>query len=100
MKHDPEFHKKLLATFRIEAGEHLKVMSSGLIELEGVAAAEAQLELIETVLREAHSLKGAARAVNQSEIEAICQVLESVFVALKRRELDLSPQLFDTLHQA
>jgi two-component system chemotaxis sensor kinase CheA len=98
-KPETAFHKKLLATFRVEAAEHLKAMTSGLIELEGVAAPEAQVKIIETVLREAHSLKGAARAVTQTAIEAVCQSLESVLVALKRQELGLSAELFDILHQ-
>lgn len=52
------------------------------------------------MFREAHSLKGAARAVNQTDIETICQSLESVFSLMKRREIHLSPFAFDTLHEA
>ncbi|MBI4641550.1 MAG: hybrid sensor histidine kinase/response regulator [Candidatus Tectomicrobia bacterium] len=75
-------------------------MSSGLLELEKSPGAEKQMALIETVFREAHSLKGAARAVNLTEIESICQSLESKFAALKRQELDPSAELFDLFHQA
>ncbi|MBI5430822.1 MAG: response regulator [Nitrosomonadales bacterium] len=94
-----DFLKKLLATFRIEADEHLKAMSAGLIELEKNPAADRYAEIIETVFREAHSLKGAARAVNLKEVESICQPLESVFAALKNRQLSVSPPLFDLLYQ-
>ncbi len=94
------FRKKLLATFKVEAGEHVQTLSSGLIELEKTPVAEKRLEVIETVFREAHSLKGAARAVGQREIEALCQSIESVFSALKRKEMDLSPALLDLLHEA
>jgi two-component system, chemotaxis family, sensor kinase CheA len=89
----------LLATFAVEAGEHIRAMSSGLIELETTRAAGRQLEIIEAIFREAHSLKGAARAVNLAEIEAVCQALESVFAALQRQELAVSAELCDTLHQ-
>ena len=93
-----EFLKKLRATFQIEAEEHIQAISSRLLELERSPAAEKQSHLIETVFREAHSLKGAARAVNFVEVETICQSLESVFAGLKRRNIALSPGLFDVLH--
>lgn len=96
---DKDFLKRLLATFRVEAEEHLKLMTAGLLELEKTPPAEKQMTIVENVFREAHSLKGAARAVNMIEIEALCQSLESVFAAWKRKELAPSPELFDLLHQ-
>lgn len=93
------FLKKLLATFRAEADEHLKAMSAGLIELEKNPAAGRHAEIVESVFREAHSLKGAARAVNIREIESVCQPLESVLAALKGKQLTVSPPLFDLLYQ-
>jgi two-component system, chemotaxis family, sensor kinase CheA len=99
-KRDRDFLRRLLSTFEVEAREHILTISSGLIALEKTTAADQQLDIIETILREAHSLKGAARAVNLAEIEAICQSLESVFAALKGQEIALSSELFDALQQA
>src|SRR4030042_24341 len=99
-KKDNECLKRLLNTFKVEAEEHINAMSSCLIEMEKASTVEMQIEIIETVFREAHSLKGAARAANITEIEATCQSLESVFAALKRKEIALSPELFDILHEA
>ena len=99
-KKNDEFLKKLLATFRVEADEHLQAMSSGLIELEKTPAGVQQTELVEKIFREAHSLKGAARAVNLTEIESVCHSLESVFAGLKGNRLAISPPLLDLLHQA
>jgi two-component system chemotaxis sensor kinase CheA len=96
---DHELLQRLLATFRIEAQERLNTVSSGIVELEHAASAERQLELCERLFREIHSLKGAARAVNMTAVEAICQALESVFATLKRGDMPLSPRLFDVLHQ-
>lgn len=98
-KQNDEFLKRLLATFRIEADEHLQTMSSGLLELEKMPAGARRAEIIERVFREAHSLKGAARAVNLTQIESACQPLESVFAALKNNQLAASPPLLDLLHQ-
>ncbi|MBI4165219.1 MAG: hybrid sensor histidine kinase/response regulator [Acidobacteria bacterium] len=97
---DDEFLTRLLATFKGEAEDHLRAMSSGLLELEKSRTADKQREIVERVFREAHSLKGAARAVNLSEVEALCQSLENAFSALKRESLVLSPPVFDALHLA
>jgi two-component system chemotaxis sensor kinase CheA len=95
---DQEFLKRLLATFRVEAEEHVSAISSGLIELEKVSSPERRMEIIESVFREAHSLKGAARSVNLVRIESACQSLEGLFARLKAHEASLSPELFDQLH--
>ena len=94
-----ELLKRLLVTFRVEADEHLRVMASGLLALENMPEGAQRAELVETVFREAHSLKGAARAVNLMEIESTCQSLESVFAALKGKRLAVSPPLVDLLQQ-
>lgn len=99
-KQNDDFLKKLLATFKVEADEHLKAISAGLLELEKMPAGERQAEIIEQVFREAHSLKGAARAVNLTEIESVCHALESVFAALKNGQLADSQSLFDLLQEA
>jgi len=97
-KHD-ELLKRLLVTFRVEADEHLKAMSSGLLALEKTPVGEQRAEIVETIFRDAHSLKGAARAVNLTLIESVCQSLESVFAALKGGRLGVSPPLLDLLQQ-
>ncbi|MBI4832811.1 MAG: hybrid sensor histidine kinase/response regulator [Candidatus Lindowbacteria bacterium] len=95
-----DFLSMLLATFKVEAEEHIHAMASGLMALEKETTAEKQRELIENIFREAHSLKGAARAVNVAEVERVCQEMENVFSALKRKEAALSSALFDALHAA
>ncbi len=100
MTKDEEFLKRLLATFKIEAEEHISAISSGLIELEKQPLPERQKEIIEVIFREAHSLKGAARSVNLSAIELVCQTMEGLFAALKRGEIESSTLLFDLLNDA
>ena len=98
MEKNGEFLKRLLATFKVEAAEHIAAISSGLIEIEKSTSHERQAEIIETVFRESHSMKGAARAVNLSVIESVCQSFESVLSALKRKDLSPSRELLDLLH--
>jgi two-component system chemotaxis sensor kinase CheA len=94
------FAKRLLSAFRIEADEHIKNITAGLIELEKDLDLQVKAGIIETMFREAHSLKGAARAVNLTDIETLCQSLESVFSGLKNRKIYIAPALFDTLHRS
>lgn len=96
---DSDFLKRLLAIFRVEAREHVDALFSGIGELEKTADEARQAELIERIFREAHSLKGAARSVNLLPIEAACQTLESTFAAMKNKQMALTAELFDRLHQ-
>ena len=97
---DERFLQRLLATFRLEAEEHLGAMSSLLLELEQADPGGPQAARLEALFREAHSLKGASRSVNLVEVEAVCQALERVLSAMKRLELMPLPSTFDALHTA
>jgi two-component system, chemotaxis family, sensor kinase CheA len=99
-KKDNEFLKRIQATFRIEAEEHIRVFSAGLSELENTRTKKRIPEIIETMFREVHSLKGAARSVDQKEIESICYPMESLFSSLKHNEITLSPTSFNILYKA
>jgi two-component system, chemotaxis family, sensor kinase CheA len=96
---DQELLQRLLGIFRVEAEEHVLAISSGLVELERASSPQQQMEMMERVFREAHSLKGAARAVNLVKIEGTCQSLESLFEQLKARRIALSAEVFDQLHR-
>jgi len=95
---EEELLKKLQAAFKAEAEERLSNISSGLFDLEKLKNSEEQMPILEEIFREAHSLKGAARAVNFTDVESMCQQIESVFSSLKKLEISTSPELFDSLH--
>jgi two-component system chemotaxis sensor kinase CheA len=96
-----EFLKRLLVTYRTEAQEHLTTLSSQLVELEAGRDDPAKSrEILELVFREAHSLKGASRAVNLVQVEKVCQAIESVFSALKQQTASPSKELFDLFSEA
>ena len=99
-KKEQEFLKRLRETFRVEAEEHIRGLTCGLIDLEKAKDSPGAVQIVETVFREAHSLKGAARSVNLKEIETLCQPLESALAAIKRGELEVSAPLFDLFHRA
>ncbi len=93
-----EFAQKLLALFKVEAREHLDAISSGLADMIN-GTVDNRKEIIEVVYREAHSLKGAARSVNNGRIVDICQSMESVFSALKSEKIGLSPDIAEKMQQ-
>jgi len=93
-----ELLQRLRETFRAEAREHVQNIAAGLIALERAAPQDAA-GVLDAVFRAAHSLKGAARAVDIEPIESLCQALENVFAALRRRSVAPSAELFDALHR-
>ncbi len=94
-----EFMRELLADFQVEAAEHRQHIVDALIELESSSDAGRDA-LLEAMLREAHSLKGASRAVDAKALEQLCQSMESVLAALKSGKLPFEPDLLDLLHSA
>jgi two-component system, chemotaxis family, sensor kinase CheA len=75
--------ERLMGTFRVELEEHLRSLNRDLLLLEKTPAAAERTELLTTLFRAAHSLKGAARAVNQNALEALCHELESTLGSLR-----------------
>ena len=96
---EEELLKKLREAFSGEAKERLTNLSSSLLDLEKGAGGDEKARALEVAFREAHSLKGAARSVNLTEIETICQAVEGVFAAMKRDEVSFSGELFDLLYR-
>jgi two-component system, chemotaxis family, sensor kinase CheA len=99
MSKESEFLARLKEAFKDEAEEHRAAIMSGLLELErGESGPERDAVVIETVFREAHSLKGAARAVDIGGIERLCQSVETVFSALKKEYRRPREKVFTTLY--
>ena len=92
--------KRLRLAFAEEAAERLVSLRNSLVELEKAKSPEDEEALVEIAFREAHSLKGASRAVNMCNVETLCQHLESVFSLIKRSEVFLRAELFDIFHNS
>jgi two-component system chemotaxis sensor kinase CheA len=99
-KDQENFLNELLNDFKIEAAEHLQAIIDGLIMLEKNKDIFSQKTAIENIFREVHSLKGAASAVNLSDIEKLCMGMEDVFNNLKKGNSRLIPPLFDAFYKA
>lgn len=100
MADESAFIAKLLATFKIEAEEHLSNLNASLLALERSSTIPPSKDLLEKVFREAHSLKGAARSVNYEVIQLICQSIENVLAALKQERIKPSQVMYDILYSS
>lgn len=92
-----DIRQRLLAAFELEHKEHLTAIRDALRLAENQGAE--RLDLLE-IHRRAHSLKGAARAVDLPEVEAVAHRLESLFLMIQKGERRLEPDLFRLIRHA
>jgi two-component system chemotaxis sensor kinase CheA len=95
-----ELKRQLMVTFQAELEDHLGTLNRDLLALEEGPPQEEWEPLLADLFRAAHSLKGAARAVDLQDIETIAHRLEDVLSAIQRRDLSPPPELFDVLFRA
>ena len=84
----------LIELFRMEAESHTSTLSAGLVSLEEASATP---EVIEPLMRAAHSLKGAARIVGLDAIVRIAHAMEDCFVDAQKGKLTLRSEHVDLL---
>ncbi|ABC30575.1 Chemotaxis protein histidine kinase and related kinase [Hahella chejuensis KCTC 2396] len=71
--------KRLLEAFRMEAGDRMRILADAF----AMSADAFDAALVESVFREVHSLKGAARAVSLGAVEKLCQAWETLLADIK-----------------
>ncbi len=99
-KSEEDFLRELLEDFKVEGAEHLQAVNDGLLALEKNLPHQVDKAVLESVFREVHSMKGAARAVNLTQIEQLCMSLESIFHAFKDGTLVIRGHMFDHFYKA
>ena len=72
-RRDAELMARLLATFQVEADEHLVALREHLLILAGERSDDEARALVEATFREMHTLKGAARSVGLRDVERVCR---------------------------
>jgi two-component system chemotaxis sensor kinase CheA len=93
---DEAFRERLRAIFGEEAREHLAQIDVGLVALEQAGAGQRDA-LIERLLKVLHTLKGAARTVDELELERLCHALEGMLPVVRA---GATAEQFDLLHRA
>jgi two-component system chemotaxis sensor kinase CheA len=89
--------ERLRATFLAELDEQLRVMNEDLLALE---ADPTDAEHLRSLFRVAHTLKGAARAVDVPAIEEACHALETMLGKARSGQTVLSRPQFEILFAA
>lgn len=77
MSQRTELQERLAQTFAVEFGERLRALERDLLAIEAGAGGAARDRLVGALLREAHSLKGAAQVVGQTRVGALAHAMES-----------------------
>ncbi|MFK8185991.1 MAG: response regulator [Phormidesmis sp.] len=102
----PEFNNvSMLAIFGMEIEKQVVLLNDNLLALESQSAVEnddtentkGTVQTLESLMRSAHSLKGAARIVGLDVAVKVAHVMEDCFVAIKRGQLTLSSDCADVL---
>jgi two-component system chemotaxis sensor kinase CheA len=91
----PDFRQELLAVFQAEHQEHLGVLRRLLED-----AAQGRHPDIREASRRAHTLKGAARAVDLPAVERLAHRLETLFEAIGAGERELDRVAADAVQRA
>jgi two-component system sensor histidine kinase and response regulator WspE len=84
----------MIELFRAELDTHLPVLGEGLLALEKDSN---QPQLLEALMRAAHSIKGAARIVGVDPAVRIAHVMEDCFVAAQKGEIGLHVDAIESL---
>src|SRR5437764_2150913 len=90
------FDPVMLELFGAEVDMHLPVLSEGLLAMEKGRAGKQE---IESMMRAAHSIKGAARIVGNERAVRVAHVMEDCFTAAKEDRVALSSDAVDVLLQ-
>jgi two-component system sensor histidine kinase and response regulator WspE len=84
----------MLELFRLEAEGQTATLSSGVLAIEELERSPAT---VESMMRAAHSLKGAARIVGLDAAVRVAHALEDVFVAAGKGQFRVRPEHADLL---
>ena len=89
-------NSELLNDFVIEANEHLAEIENQLLEIEANGA-NVNVDLVNTVFRAIHSIKGAAGFLGLSAIGSLSHSLENVLNLIRAEELTPTAGIVDVM---
>ncbi|MDQ2990588.1 MAG: Hpt domain-containing protein, partial [Pseudomonadota bacterium] len=85
----------MLDLFRMEADGQASTLTDGLLTMERGGGDDAAT--IESMMRAAHSIKGAAAIVGLDVVVQLAHCMEDAFVAAQNGQLQLTPARIDVL---
>ncbi|MGL5081109.1 MAG: Hpt domain-containing protein, partial [Microcoleaceae cyanobacterium] len=87
----------MIELFRQEAQTQVAILTQGLLILETNSQSE---EILQALMRVAHSIKGAARIISLDAVINLAHCMEDCFVAAQNKIITLGPEQIDVLLQA
>lgn len=90
--YNPGTDPMMLDLFRQEVESHAKTLTSGLLQLEKTPD---DTSTTESLMRAAHSIKGAARMVGIDDVVKIAHIMEDCFVATQKGSITLNASHID-----
>ena len=88
---------ELRDVYKISSEERLQTIEEGLLHLEKHPDDDGTV--LESLLREAHSLKGDSRIFDLDDVEALIHAFEEILQSIKREETVVTPELCDRLYK-
>jgi two-component system chemotaxis sensor kinase CheA len=87
-----EISEEELPIFLAEVDEHLQNLDNGLIRLEQ----EADDELVQSLFRSAHTIKGMAGMIGHQRMTSLTHALETALDGVRKNEIQISAQLTES----
>lgn len=95
---DEEIMAQVLAAFQEEQHEHRQSIAAILLDLERDPQHAQREALVTQLFREAHSLKGGARAAGLDAVEQLAHRMEDLFSGVRQNTLQLTPAVCDVIY--
>ena len=92
-----DINEEELPIFLAEVDEHLQLLDDGLIRLE---REEADAELMQTVFRSAHTIKGMSGMIGHQRMTDLTHAMETVLDGVRKNEIQVSSQLVNVCLEA
>jgi two-component system chemotaxis sensor kinase CheA len=100
MLSDSDIMAQVFAAFKAEQVEHRQALGELLLDLEREPDHPNRRAILDQLFREAHSLKGGARAAGLLAVEQLAHHIEDIFAAVRQGTLVLTPELCDPIYAA
>ena len=89
-----ELDDEILQDFLVEAGEIVEKLSEELVELE---KSPADIELLNSIFRGFHTIKGGAGFLKIDPVVSVCHRAEDVFSLCRQGKLQVDAEIMDTV---
>ena len=92
-----EFEPELMQDFLTETAELIEQLDADLVKLEDIADEAVACDLLNSVFRALHTVKGAAGFLGLTTVTAFAHVAEDALNRLRKGEVSVTPSIMDSL---